>query len=218
MSLPYETMLDLMRYADGDDALDADARARVEALLRTNEEARRVVDAMGTLGEVVREGIDQRVGKSGVADGIADGVMAAIAREAQRAEVKDGASASRSARVVELASGRARRSRAGVTSAVVAVLALAAGVAFLVTSKAPAPQAKDEPIAPSSSPVERAGSSRASESPSASAETLAESEGHGVDLEEVRSIRNKVNVFFTPTTPAAGASVVVWIDDRPGGH
>jgi hypothetical protein len=193
MSLSKETMLELMRYADGDAELDAASRARIEALLRASEEARGVVEAMGALGDFVREGASQRPGKSAAADAIADGVMAAIAQE--------------SVRVAPIA--RARRSRAGAASAVIVALALASGVIFSLRSKLPAPIAKVEPAvtarpAPAGEP----------EAPSALPAALAEAEGHGVDLEEVRSVRNKVDVFFMP--PAVGASVVVWIDDRHG--
>jgi anti-sigma factor RsiW len=196
MSLSHETMIELMQYADGE--LDGEARARVEALLRTSDEARGVVDAMGALGEVVREGVGDRVDQSANVDGIADAVMSAIEREPGK--------------VAPI--GQARRARTGVTSAVVAALALAAGVVFFVTSRAPAPVAKEEPVP--SAPVAQTPEPVA---PSAS-QALAQTETPGVDLEEVRSIRNKVDVFFTPTASAAGAkaSVVVWIDDRHGGH
>ncbi len=73
MTLPRDTMLELMAYADGE--LDGEAHARVEALVASNEEARRVVLALDDLGEWVREG-------SGVAlaaaDGIAELVMARV--------------------------------------------------------------------------------------------------------------------------------------------
>ena len=75
-TLSHETMLELMQYADGELDGDAATRARVEELLRTSEEARRVVAAMGTLGDIVREGAD---GRGAVADAIADRVMAGIA-------------------------------------------------------------------------------------------------------------------------------------------
>jgi anti-sigma factor RsiW len=201
MSLTRETMEELMQYADGE--LDADARARVEALLKTSEEARGVVDAMGVLGDVVRDGAEARAAETAAADEIADAVMKAIetgVRSAGRGEV------------VPLA--KARRSRAGMTSAVVAALALAAGVLLFVTGRSPAPVAREEVFG---SAAPQLSASSESEAPSADPEGLAQAEGPGVDLEEVRSIRNKVNVFFTPTADSAKASVVVWIDDRHGG-
>jgi len=201
MSLSHETMLELMQYADGE--LDGEARTRVEGLLRTSEEARGVVDAMGALGEVVREGVDERGARSAAADGIADAVMAAIEKG-----TRDGS-------VVPI--GRARRSRVGATSAAVAGIALAAGVLLFVTGRAPAPVAKEEVFGSAPPPVS---ATNEPEAPAEDPEALGETETPGVDLEEVRSIRNKVDVFFTPTAATAGAraSVVVWIDDRHGGH
>jgi hypothetical protein len=49
---------------------------------------------------------------------------------------------------------------------------------------------------------------------------MAQLEGPGVDLEEARSTKNKLDVFFVPSSQegAGAASVVVWIDDRHGAH
>ena len=207
MSLSREAMLELMAYADGE--LDAEAHARVEELLRTSEEARGVLDAMGTLGEVVREGVEARAGESAVADGIADGVMEAIARETN---VADGGAGEN---VVPLA--EARRARGGMATAAIAVLALAAGALFLVRGKAPAPVASEVPLEPTPSAI-AVPSATEPEAPAPVAQ--AQAEETGVDLEEAHSTRNKVNVFFvpSPSSPSAAASVVVWIDDRHGGH
>jgi hypothetical protein len=216
MSLSQETMLELMQYADGE--LEGDARARIEALLQTSDQARGIVEAMGALGEVVRDGVDARANASAGGYGIADAVMAAVAGDAARAQDAHGG-------VVPIGNARsARRARTGVTSAVVAALALAAGVFLFVTTKAPAPTAKEEPVSsmPASAPL-----APAAIAPSAGAapEEVAKADAPGVDLEEVRSIRNKVNVFFMPAAasagavaPGAAASVVVWIDDRHGGQ
>jgi len=218
MTLSHEAMIELMQFADGE--LDAEARVRVEALLESSAEARGVVDAMGTLGEVVREGIEERASTSGrAADGIADGVMAAIATAA--AEGREARGGDRN--VVPFAPSRPalpvpRKVRAGGASAVVAVLALAAGVVLFARSKEPTPSHGDLfASAPPSAISGPAASSAASKAIAQIASSGAEA--GGVDLEEVRSIRNKVNVFFTPAPPtptqgtSARASVVVWIDD-----
>jgi anti-sigma factor RsiW len=202
MSLPPETMMDLMAYADGE--LDTSARSRVEELLRSNDEARRVVAAMGTLGDVVRSAEAERAPASlEFADGIVDDVMATIAREdVTRPALK---------KVVPI--GAARSPRTGAYAAV-ALVALAAGVLlFLQSSRSRPmvlvddrgmPSVEHRPVAPSPTP---------------SAVAAADSEGQGVDLEEAESAQGKVDVFFTPAPAAAGvASVVVWIDDRHGGH
>ncbi len=243
MSLSQDTMLELMQYADGE--LDGDARARIEGLLRTNEEARGVVAAMGMLGDVVRDGIDARVDRV-AAGGIADAVMAAINGERAGVSARppidakgesagvlsarppidakgesagvlsarppiDAKAREERAAVVPLVAKR--RGRVGVTSAVVAVLALAAGVVLFVRSAglggSGATAARPNEERYGSAPGEPA-----AESASAHGKALAQTETLGVDLEEVRSVENKVDVFFTPPAKSAAASVVVWIDDR----
>lgn len=225
MSLSQETMLELMQYADGE--LEGDVRARVEALLQTSDEAREIVAAMGALGDVVRDGVDARANASAGGYGIADAVMAKVAGEAARAHDAGVIPITDTARAgSRIGHARPRRARTGVTSAAVAALALAAGVFLFVTTKAPTPTAKEEPVSavPASAPLAPA-SAATSATPSAAPEEVAKADEPGVDLEEVRSIRNKVNVFFMPAAasagavaPGAAASVVVWIDDRHGGQ
>ena len=204
MTLSREAMMELMAYAD--DELDGEGRARVDELLRPSVEARGVIDAMGTLGEVVRQGVEDRGAASARGEGNADGVMAAIAREP---------AAAGGAKVVSIA--QARRPRAGAVTAAFVVLALAGGLVLMLRSKPPAPVAAEAPLEPSA-PAQAAPAAAPGE-PTAVAQAAAEPQDNGVDLEEVQSTKNKVNVFFVP--PAArGAmtSVVVWIDDRPGTH
>src|SRR5687768_5910602 len=74
MTLPPDTMMDLMAYADGE--LDEGGRARVERLLATNAEARGVAQALGVLGDEVRDAVLDRPMPR--ADGIADLVMAGL--------------------------------------------------------------------------------------------------------------------------------------------
>ena len=216
MTLSQETMLELMQYADGE--LDGETRARIEGLLRSNAEARGVVEAMGTLGDVVRDGVEERARGASAADGIADGVMSAIAAagEIERRGSGARAGAGAAADVVPFVPATDRRkaprkARPGALPAAVAILALAAGVALFARSKEPASRHGD--IFASAPPASMS-------EPQAEA-AVAAGEGRGVDLEEVRSIRNKVNVFFTPPPqskgPGASASVVVWIDDSLGG-
>ncbi len=144
MSLSHEIMIELMQYADGE--LDAEARTRVETLLETSAEARGVVGALGALGDVVREGIEERASSSGhAADGIADGVMAAIASAA--GESRDERAGDR--RVVPFAPPPRpappvpRKIRAGGASAVIAIVALAAGVILFARSNGPTPSHGD---------------------------------------------------------------------------
>ncbi len=206
MSLPPETMMDLMAYADGE--LDTGARSRVEELLRSSDEARRVVAAMATLGDVVRAGEAERApAAAGVADGIVDDVMAAI----ERAEVTRPGKKN----VVAIGAPRAARpSRSGAYS-VAALVAIAAGFLLFVRSRSGPAVIVDDRGMPS---IRLSVAPIPTSPPSAVA--AADTESQGVDLEEAESAQGKVDVFFTPSTAAAGAvaSVVVWIDDRHGGH
>jgi hypothetical protein len=75
MTLPRETMLELMALADGE--LEGEARARAEALAAQNEDARRVVDSMREAG--VRLWLNDVVEhRAPAADHIADTVMARL--------------------------------------------------------------------------------------------------------------------------------------------
>jgi anti-sigma factor RsiW len=206
MSLPHETMIDLMAYADGE--LEADARARVDELLRTNDEARRVLDAMGALGDVVREGADARAEAAGI-DEIAEEVITRI----ERAEPTGKGTQI----VVPIAEARAsREGRGGRVAVAIAVFALAAGVFLVLRSNGTSPVADNAPHEPP--PVVQPVSPSAPVAPSAVPAEVAAADDDGVDLEEVSSTKNKVNVFFMPSGNAgAAASVVVWIDDRRAG-
>src|SRR6185312_14724815 len=82
-TLSREAMIELMAYADGE--LDGDALARAEQLVRSDDEARRLVDAMRGIGEVVRELPEAHASER--ASGIADDVMARIAEDAPSAKV-----------------------------------------------------------------------------------------------------------------------------------
>ncbi len=214
MSLPQETMMDLMAYADGE--LEADVRARIEELVRTSDEARRVLEAMGALGDVVREGVDARAEAAGI-DEIAEEVIAKI----ERAE-PTGKGTRIVVPIVEARAPQARAARGGGRGVAfgAAILALAAGALLVLRNGTPSPSpvadnATHEP-APVVQPV--APSPSATEAPSALPPEVAAADEDGVDLEEVSSTKNKVNVFFMPSGNAgAAASVVVWIDDRRAG-
>jgi hypothetical protein len=206
-SLSRDEMLDLMLYADGElGELDGARRAHVEELLRTSDEARRVVESMGALGEVVRDGALERAANVPGVDGIADRVMAAIETAAP-------------SNVVPMSiAPRARRTRGGVTAAVIAAVALAAGAAMILRGPSAAPVAKEAPVdtTPALAPPPM---TPALSTPTAVAQLAPQAvEVPGVDLEEARSTTNKVDVFFMSKGATAGAvtSVVVWIDDRHG--
>jgi anti-sigma factor RsiW len=212
MSLPHETMIDLMQYADGE--LEADGRVRVEELVRTNDEARRILDAMGALGDVVREGAEARAEAAGI-DEIAEEVIAKIERAETTFRGKQ--------IVVPIADARASRERAGRGRGLgiaAVIVALAAGVFLVMRNEAtPTPSPVADTATHEPSPVLQpvSPSPSATQDPSAMPGAVAAADDDGVDLEEVSSTKNKVNVFFMPSGNAAAASVVVWIDDRRAG-
>jgi anti-sigma factor RsiW len=115
MSLPYETMLELMALVDGE--LEGEAKARAESLASRDEEARRVVEALRASG--VRAWLSETVEQTRAADGVADQVMAKL-------EERPG----------PMSIGRARRvSRVMKVQAIVAsTLAIAAAAAIYARS------------------------------------------------------------------------------------
>jgi hypothetical protein len=203
MTLSREAMLELMAYADGE--LDGDARVRVQALLAESAEARAVVSALETLGEVVSE-VEEHRAKSDGADGIADVVLLRIAgAESQEPLLRPAPASSRvaAARDGGAAGGRATagRRRVRASAAVGAVLAMAAAVALLVRSREAALGSlfggRETAV------VSPAGSSEAS--------------GGGVEVESLDSPDVPVSVFYQPASGGpnlTAASVVVWINEE----
>jgi hypothetical protein len=195
MSLSHETLMDLMALADGE--LEGAERARVEALLASDEEAKRVFEGLveSPLGDWVRHAQDTSARGAG-ADSIADAVMAAVA-VAQEPTSLDAA--------------RAKRLRLRLLAAT--VVAVAAGViAYVRTDRTdrtegpgPAPIASNEAPRPTHTVTEPVG---ATPDPSW-AQT-------GVDLEHVES-PSAVSVFYVPAVAAPesanASSVVIWIDE-----
>jgi hypothetical protein len=209
MSLSHDTVLELMSLADGE--LEGDDKERVEQLVSSSEEARRVVEAMrrGDVGAWLATSMDERAGKAG-ADGIADAVMAAVG---QAANGPSKASVSSEAGGVVSMAGRARRSsRLQIAvSAAAAGLALAAAVALYV--RAGGDQTADH------APVASVGIPPVDfQVPSASV-AQAEPAG-GVEVNEIDAPSRGVSVFEIPVGAAAAvagpSSVVVWVDEDPG--
>ncbi len=209
MSLSRQTMIELMALADGE--LDGSARDRAERLVAQNEEARQVVEAIrgSRLGPWLDEAIAAR---SAAADGIADAVMAKLGAAAAR---EDGG-------VVRLAAsrrGRGASRKPALVASGAAVVALAAGVALVVRvghddATAPAPVAS----VPAPGPIEGP-----TVAPSVVAQQSA-GPAQGVEVDEIDSPSRGVSVFEIPLRSAAAAaasagpsSVVIWIDDEPGG-
>ena len=206
MTLPRATMMELMAYADGE--LDDDTRARVEELLATNAEARGVAEALGALGEDVREAVLGRVIPR--ADGIADAVMKRLGghgpvdadmgkRDGPVGRTGGAHSLPAGASVAQvLPIGTARQVRVAIAAAAVSALALAAGYAFVVRS------AVDKLGAPAPAPL-------------ASAEAP-DGTGQGVEVEQLDSPDRSVSMMYLPAVAAAAnanaSTVVVWITDE----
>ena len=203
MKLPQETVLQLMAFADGE--LDGEEQARVEALIAQNSEARQVVEAIRSpaLGQWLNDEMDARSGAA--ATGIADAVMAEI----EKAEPVGGG------KVVRLAESRGRRGRLQVVGgALVAALAVAAGVTIYVSSVGPGTDATKTPVASVGVP---------SVDVVAPPSPVAQRPSQGVEVNEVDSPSRGFSVFEIPVGGgAAGAnaagpsSVVIIIEDDPG--
>ncbi len=214
MSLPRDTMLELMALADGE--LEGQARERAERLVADSQEARRVLEAMRgpELGTWLEEAESSRVA---AADGIADAVMAKVAagvspsaagRPLAAAPHEDGG-------VVRLAAPR--RGRAAWVP-VVTVLALAAGAALVVrsvrrdeTEAAPVASVTMPGLKPDGVPAASSVASLPNAWPK-----------QGVEVDEIDSPSRGVSVFEIPMRSAAAAagsaapsSVVIWIDEEP---
>ena len=207
MSLPQETMLQLMALADGE--LEGEELSRMEALVAESAEARQVVEAIRSpaLGAWLD---DELMTRAVAADGIADGVMAAIAK----AEGAKGAGG----QVVRIGEPRARsRARLQVVGGgFVAALALAAGVVIYVSSVGPVTNPNKASVASVGSPSVDV----VAPPPGA----VAQRPSQGVEVNEVDSPSRGFSVFEIPvgggangTASAAGpSSVVIMIDDDPG--
>jgi anti-sigma factor RsiW len=184
-------VFDLMAYVDGE--LDGEAKAKVENLLQKNADARRLVDEMRALGPVVQKIYEPPA--AALSEGIADLVMARVAQEEPtRRSV-------RAPKLVDLRAERERRIKVG--AAIVAAVALAAGV-VLTTKKVNEQRA---PVAVTTTAPPNAPADVPSPTPPEQAVA-------GVDVEQVDSPK-EVSVFYLPSATGANASsVVVWIDDK----
>jgi hypothetical protein len=193
MSLSRETLIELMALAD--DELEGTAKERAERLAAQDEEARRVVEQMR--GPAIRTWLGGAVSaRAAASDGIADAVMAEIARGVQPMR--------RAAPRVRAGRGDRWLSRAlGPRAAVVSALAVAAGVALFVVTDRMAHVGHNA-----------VGPAAALGSPGGNP-ALA-SAGLGVEVEEVDS-SSHVSIFEIPAMAKASApsSVVVWIDEEP---
>ncbi len=203
MSLPHETLLELMSLADGE--LEGEAKLRAEKLVAESDEARRAVEAYRAphVGMWLSETLGRHATAAG-ADGIAGAVMGQLAGDRQRGGV-----------VARLEDARPRASAKNrvLFAAVITATALAAGVALFIRSSERAAGDRS-PVASNGMPsVDMQGPPPAQATP-----------GSGVEVDEVDSPSRGISVFEIPLHDLGGASasvggrpsssVVIWIDDE----
>jgi hypothetical protein len=208
VTLPRETVLELMGLVDG--ALDAEAKSRAEKLVASDEEARLLFEALrgSPVGEFVRESVSR---SANAAEGIADAVMVRLGPAAMPNAAEGG--------VVRLAPRPRRRSGRGpaIVASVGAALVLAAAIAIYLRSGS---QRGGDDFAPVASVVvPPLGGPLAS----ASQGELKAAPGSGVEVNQIEAPSRVVSVFQIPLGSAAAAvgpghsSVVVWVEEEDGG-
>lgn len=206
MSLPHETVLELMGLADGQ--LEGEAKARAEQLVAESDEARQIVESMrgSPVGAWLRE--TTNLHSAARLSGIADKVMAGV-----------GATRSEEGGVVRLARPHRRRSmRARIVFAAAGVaLGLAAGVALYARSGG----GRMDDLAPVAS-VSIPAVDFLAPSASVAEQGVRTPPAHGVEVNEIDAPRD-MSVFEIPLSAAAGqanpsqsSSVVIWVEDDPG--
>jgi anti-sigma factor RsiW len=196
------TDLELMLYADGE--LEGEEAAAVEAYLARDANARAKLAAMGIVGGVVRAGALASTAK---ADGIADAVMAQIAKESAEKPA--------SAPVVPLRPARPANQNALWAVAVVAVAAAAGLLVWARGTTSPVGPVASGPTAPLSAQSDGRPMGR-------DAAVRLDSGGvvHGVEVAAVDFGAHSGAVFYVPTGSADSATTtVVWLsDDSSGGN
>jgi anti-sigma factor RsiW len=207
MTLPRETMLELMGLVDGQ--LEGEAKARAEHLVATDEEARRLVEAMraSPVGQWVR---DAEAERSREVTGIADAVM-----------IRLGPSAVPNAEggVVRLAPRPRRRSGRGpaVVAGFAAALVLAAGIALYL-------RAGSGPVGDEVAPVASVVLPPSAEPLASASAAPKPGSGPGVEVNQIEAPSRSVHVFEIPMGAAAAAaatttghsSVVIWVEEDAG--
>ncbi|MCA9585675.1 MAG: hypothetical protein KC657_09985 [Myxococcales bacterium] len=203
-------LLQLMAYADGE--LSDKERDEIARLVDSDEEAGRVAEQMGALGDVIRAVHADRTSSKAVATfDIADAVMAGVADiEPERPSMSPSQPVAKVHSLEDV-----RRRRMGLAAGVAAALALAAG--FIVMARngddrtvAEVPVSPVTPVTPVTPPS-------ATPAPEpvqvASADPLPAQGGPGVEVDAIESPGHSVSVFYLPNANEVSTSVVVWIDE-----
>jgi anti-sigma factor RsiW len=201
MSLPRETVMDLMALADGE--LDGDEKLRAESLVSTSEEARRFVEGIRNpeVGVFLKGDLERRATAVGV-DAIAQAVVARVRTGSHQPPLP-----------IQMHSRGSRFPRAQGRLRVVAVLsavAMAAGVALYVRLR---PHAGEE--APVATTIDLG--------PPAVPSMALQSQLEGVEVDEIDSPTHDISLFeitgnaaTAAANPARPSSVVIWVEDETG--
>lgn len=201
MTLPRETLLELMALADGE--LEGPAKERVEKLAAHDAEAMHVVETMRS--EALRVWLQQAVAqRTQGADAIADAVM-------EKLDVR------RPALLTSASPRRLRSSRALAAGATLGgALALAASVAFVVHGARERGRGQPAPVASAVAPRVEGSGGAAPPSVVAVAPSPRAPRDEGAPGVEVEEVDSPAHVsIFAIGNASAPSSVVVWIEDEP---
>lgn len=194
MNLDAATLEKLMAFADGE--LELAERGKIEELVRTNEDAARVVRELGVLGDCLR--VSEGARPKPAADGIADAVMAEIQSE-QRTRSK----------VVSL-SARRRSTYAtvvGLVAAAAAVVVVARGIAP-DAENGNGPQAEAPRV---TTPVPSPAASSVAPTPTPVSAPTALASADPVDQS------SNVSVIVVPGEGETASSIVIWLGEESAG-
>jgi anti-sigma factor RsiW len=194
MSMSSERMMKLMAYADGE--LEGAEKAEIEKLVDSDEEAARIVNAMLGLGDFVRVGHEDKVAPVVAKVNLTDAIMKAV----EKAEIEP---ANAKTNVTSLDAARAKKRNVGV--GVVAALALAASIFFVMQNKPDEKPMASKPVTTQTPAPQQMASV---EAPSMNATTSA-----GVEVQAFESPGHSVSVFYLPTANELSTSVTVWVDE-----
>jgi hypothetical protein len=205
MKLTKSELLDLLAYADGE--ASRDKTAEMEGLLARSAEARDLLAQQMALRQWIRDAEHERAAG---ADGIADVVMAKIARSV--------AAPGATRELARIETGVVQRRRVpwvGALAAVAALVALWASWSHRSSDRrAPVAVQGATPLAPPSSAIAAPSAQAGEEAAIATAETP---EGPGIDVQAVESPEHEFSIFYVPGATGANAhasSVVVWIGEE----
>lgn len=203
MSVSSERMMKLMAYADGE--LEGAEREEIEKLVDSDEEAARIVNAMLGLGDFVRVGNEQKVAPIVAKVDLTDAIMKSV----EKAEIEPAETKTKATNVKSLDAARAKKRNVGV--GVVAALALAASIFFVMQNKQ-----DEKPMASKPVPVQTQTGPAPQQMASVEAPSVNGTTSAGVEVQAFESPGHSVSVFYLPTANELSTSVTVWVDETTG--